>query len=242
MDIALFPLHLVLYPGRPLPLHLFEMRYRDMLRDCLQADGLFGVVAIRSGREVGTDWTAADATPAAQVDEDAPPASLIHSVGTITTIKTVSEREDGRYDIITVGSGRFRIIQMMNDRSYLHAEVEELDDAEDPQDMVAAEELKAVLIPYLQGLGLPEEFCERLPTSPAELSYLACSALQVEVPLQQKLLELPTHSERMAATAKIIRREAGIIKHLGAVGSFRPPGPGGASSTDPWAIRWVRGC
>ncbi|MEE8603546.1 LON peptidase substrate-binding domain-containing protein [Euzebya tangerina] len=228
MDLPLFPLHLVLYPGRPLPLHLFEMRYRDMLRDCLAGDGLFGVVAIRSGREVGTDWTTGKSHPPADPSPPTQPSSSIYAVGTITKIRTVSERDDGRFDIITVGSGRFRVRETLNDRSYLHADVDELDESEEPQDVIAAEELRTVLLPYLKGLGVPEEFCERLPTSPAELSYLACSALQVEVPIQQGLLELPTHAERMLATAKIIRREAGIIRHLGAVGSFRPPGPGGA--------------
>ena len=48
------------------------------------------------------------------------------------------------------------------------------------------------------------------------------------MPVQQQLLELPTHAERMDATARIIRRETGIIRHLGMVGSFRPAGPGGA--------------
>ncbi|HUG84309.1 MAG TPA: LON peptidase substrate-binding domain-containing protein [Euzebya sp.] len=224
MDLPLFPLHLVLYPGRPLPLHLFESRYRQMLRDCLDGDGLFGVVAIRSGREVGTAWRISDDPD----DTGQDVGSAIHDVGTTTRIKTVAERPDGRFDIITRGCGRFRIVEPLHDRPYLHATVEELADRPTSQDAGAAEDLLEVLIPYLKGLGVPDEFCDRLPADPAELSYLACSALQVEVPLQQKLLELPTHASRMIAAAKIIRREASIIRHLGLVGSFKPPGPGGA--------------
>ncbi|MGI9016023.1 MAG: LON peptidase substrate-binding domain-containing protein [Euzebya sp.] len=222
MDLPLFPLHLVLYPGRPLPLHLFERRYREMLRDCMEQDGRFGVVAIRSGREVGIEWR----TTAADAPRDL--HSMIHQVGTITEIKTVAERPDGRFDIITRGCGRFRVLEPLHDRAYLHATVEPLVETASEDDYRAAAELRAVLIPYLKGMGVPDEFCERMPEDPGELAYLACSALQVEVPVQQELLELPTHSSRMLAAARIIRREAGIIKHLGLVGSFRPAGPGGA--------------
>ena len=224
MELPLFPLHLVLYPGRPLPLHLFEARYRQMLRDCLDGDGRFGVVAIKSGREVGSEWhTSADPEDLEQGVHE-----MIHQVGTITQIKTVSERPDGRFDIITRGCGRFRVIQPLHDRPYLRATVEELADTTTAEDARAAAELREVLIPYLKGLGVPDEFCVRLPEHPSELSYLACSALQVEVPLQQSLLELPTHASRMVEAARIIRRETGIIRHLGLVGSFKPPGPGGA--------------
>ncbi|CAN5769438.1 LON peptidase substrate-binding domain-containing protein [soil metagenome] len=224
VDLPLFPLHLVLYPGRPLPLHLFESRYRQMLRDCLNGDRQFGVVAIRSGREVGTDW---------RTDDDLPPTSqddhlMIHQVGTITQIASVTERPDGRFDIITRGFRRFRVIQPLHDRPYLHATVEPLEETNGLADQNGVASLLQVLVPYLKGLGIPEEFCQRLPQAPDELSYLACSALQVEVPIQQALLELPTHAARMTAAAKIIRRESGIIRQLGLVGSFLPAGPGGA--------------
>lgn len=227
MDLPLFPLHLVLFPGRPLPLHLFEPRYRQLLRDCLDGDGRFGVVAIRSGREVGTDWRT-DSVGQGGDDEDGDLRSTIHDVGTMTEITTVAERPDGRFDIITRGTGRFRVVTRLDDRPYLRATVEEIADPPTPEDGPAAAELRELLVPYLKGLGVPDEFCDRLPEDPSQLSYLACSALQVEVPVQQQLLELPTHASRMLAAAKIIRREAGIIRHLGSVGSFKPMGPAGA--------------
>jgi Lon protease-like protein len=219
VDLPLFPLHLVLYPGRPLPLHLFEPRYLRMLRDCLDADGRFGVVAIRAGREAGVDWGAG---------ADADVREQIHAVGTVTEIRTVAERPDGRFDIITRGCQRFRVVRPLHDRPYLRAACEVLEDPVTPDDRPAAADLREVLVPYLKDLGVPDEFCARLPEDPGELSYLAASALQVEVPVQQQLLELPTHAARMQASARIIRREAGIIRRLGLVGSFRPSGPGGA--------------
>lgn len=209
MDLPLFPLHLVLFPGRPLPLHLFEPRYCDMLRDCLAGDRQFGVVAIREGREVGG-------------------AAQTYDVGTITEIEAVQELSDGRFDILTRGQHRFRVTERFTDRPYLHGHVEPLADppcgaAEDD----AAAQLKEVLVPYLHHLGIPDEYCRRLPEDPGELAYLAAAALQVEVPVQQRLLEMATPAERLLETARIIKREAGIIKHLGMVGSFRPPGPCG---------------
>lgn len=223
MDLPIFPLHLVLFPGRPLPLHLFEPRYVQMLQDCLEGDSQFGVVAIRSGREVGTEW----ATEAE--DSDAGMRSVIHDIGTITQIKTVAERQDGRFDIITRGQRRFRLVEPLEDRAYLRARVELLDDPPEPdREVVAAAQLREVLVPYLKGMGVPDEYTDRLPDDPEELAYMACAALQVEVPVQQGLLELPSCAERLVAATKIIRRESGIIRHLGLVGSFRPSGPGGA--------------
>lgn len=216
MDLPLFPLHLVLFPGRPLPLHLFEPRYLRMLEDCMAGDRRFGVVAIRSGREVGRDWTADGVT------------SAIHGVGTTAEIRTVAERPDGRYDIICRGEQRFRVVEALHDRDYLRARVEPIEEGATPDVPHAAAAFRQTLVPYLQELGVPEEVTDRLPDDADELSYLACSALNVEVPIQQQLLELPSCEERMAAVMRIIRRENGIMKHLGLVGSFRPPGPGGA--------------
>lgn len=229
MDIPIFPLHLVLFPGRPLPLHLFEPRYLRMLRDCLDGDGAFGVVAIRAGREVGTEWCTGRGSGEVPLDEPKPVRSVIHEVGTIAEIRTVAERPDGRFDIITRGQGRFRVDCPLDDGPYLRAEVTTLpEDLDDVRDGIAAMQLREVLVPYLLGLGVPREYVDRLPDDAAELSYVACSTLQVEVPVQQRLLEMATPAERMEEAVRIIRRESGIIKHLGLVGSFRPPGPGGA--------------
>ena len=211
MDLPLFPLHFVLFPGRPLPLHLFESRYRQMLRDCLDGDRRFGVVAIRAGREVGT-----------RPDD-------VHRVGTVAQIETVSELPDGRYDIIVRGVQRFRILATMNDRPYLRATVETLPDGPcGPDDRAAAAYLGKVLVPYLSAFGVPAEVYHRLPDDPARLSYAAAAALQVEVGEHQRLLEIDNHRTRLLETSRIIRREAGFMRHLGQVSSFRPPGPIGA--------------
>lgn len=111
MDLPLFPLHTVLCPGIALPLHIFEPRYRALVRHCLQADEPFGVVWIREGREVGSG----DLSVAA--------------VGTVAQIREADRRVDGRYDLIAVGTGRFRIEEVFADRApYLVARAEPMAD------------------------------------------------------------------------------------------------------------------
>ncbi len=211
MELGLFPLHTVLFPGRPLPLHVFEPRYRRLLSDCLDAERSFGVVAIRSGREVGGE---AD----------------VYEVGTIARVDAVNRLEDGRSDVLTRGTQRFRIVEMLPGTPYLRARVELLEDRcrsngelDGPLVM-----LRRLLVPYLSGLGAPAELLRQLPKDPEQLAWLAVCAAQVEVCEQQRLLELATTSERVNAALRILRRETGIIRHLGTVGSLKPAGPGGA--------------
>lgn len=207
MELPLFPLHVVLFPGRPLPLHLFEDRYRRMLADVIDGDGRFGVVAIRRGRDVA----------------DTPE---VFEVGTVAEIQQVTELAGGRYEITTRGTQRFRVTQLLFDAPYLRGRVELLPDV-NPGCSVRASKVYRLLVPYLAALGAPDELLACLPTDPNRLVYLAASALQVEVTEQQALLELDSTTARLDATLELLRREAGLVRHFGTVGSLRPPGPGG---------------
>jgi uncharacterized protein len=209
MELPLFPLHLVLFPGRPLPLHLFEPRYRRMLADCLSGDHRFGVVAIRSGAGVGG-------------------GADVFSVGTVAHIESVKELPDGRYDIVTRGVQRFRVHRLLPEAPYLRAEVELLNELPcGDGERAVARQLRSLLLLYLAGLGAPEELLERVPVDPNELAWLAAAAIQVDVREQQRLLELDTTGSRLETAAALLRREAGLMRHFGTVGSLRPPGPGG---------------
>jgi Lon protease-like protein len=210
MELPLFPLHLVLFPGRPLPLHLFEPRYRRMLDDCLAGERRFGVVAIRAGHEVGA------------------PAETF-SVGTVAEIEQVEVLEGGRFDVLARGLRRFRILRHLEGSPYQRAEVELLDDEPvEPSDQRRCHQLRQLLVPYLSQLGAPQELLAHLPGSPDQLAYLAAAAMQVDLPEQQRLLELDSTGSRIGATLEMLRRESGIMRHLGSVGSLRPVGPGGA--------------
>jgi uncharacterized protein len=91
MDLPLFPLHTVLCPGIALPLHIFEPRYRRLVEQCLADEAPFGVVLIREGREVG------------------PIPTSLARVGTTAEIRESRPLDDGRYEILVVGTERFTI-------------------------------------------------------------------------------------------------------------------------------------
>lgn len=91
MDLPLFPLHTVLCPGVALPLHVFEDRYKTMVQRCLASRRPFGVVLIREGREAG------------------PGDLAVAGVGTVAEIREATLYPDGRYDLVTLGTQRFKL-------------------------------------------------------------------------------------------------------------------------------------
>ncbi len=150
-------------------------------------------------------------------------------VGTVARIEQIAELPDGRYDIVTRGTQRFRVVEQVCGWPYLRAEVELLEDGPaGPDETARARQLRELLLPYLASLGAPDELLERVPSDPNGLAYRAAAAVQVEVPEQQRLLELESTGHRLEATLRMLRREAGLMKHFGTVGSLLPPGPGGA--------------
>ena len=112
MRLPLFPLHTVLAPGVVLPLHVFEERYRVMVRRCIDASTPFGIVLIREGSET--------APPDGEASELA-----IAGVGTFAEIREASRYSDGRWDLVVVGTGRFSVREVEPDAEpYLVAEVD----------------------------------------------------------------------------------------------------------------------
>jgi Lon protease-like protein len=109
MDLRLFPLNTVLFPGMKLPLHIFEERYKLMIRECLEEDAPFGVVLIKSGEEVGEG------------------AAVPHDVGTTARILQVEYLDDGRMNIFTHGERRFRIVAVNTTQPYMRGEVQLLE-------------------------------------------------------------------------------------------------------------------
>jgi len=129
MRIQLFPLHTVLAPGIALPLHVFEERYRRMVRRCIDASEPFGIVLIHRGREVARETGGTQALTFADM-------------GTFAEIREASLRPDGRWDLLVVGSGRFRVRSLLLEPSWvLEADVEPVPD--DPGDRTAATALTA---------------------------------------------------------------------------------------------------
>jgi Lon protease-like protein len=125
--IPLFPLQLVLFPGVALPLHIFEPRYRLMVKRCLELNQPFGVV--RSGNDG------------------------LSEIGTLAEIREATRYIDGRWDIVALGTQRFRITNFDRSLQYLQAEVELLDEAVgEPAERVraTAERVSDLFIDYLE--------------------------------------------------------------------------------------------
>lgn len=158
--LPLFPLHTVLFPGGVLPLHIFEERYRTLIRE----DRDFGVVLIREGREVNS------------IPE-------IHQVGTIALREKVEEFEDGRFAVFCRGERRFRVLEVDASAPYLTATVEFLADPEP-----APESLTAALQSYLATRGV-DVLIRHNEEIAATGAWLAGSVLEVEPVKLQRLLE-----------------------------------------------------
>src|SRR4051794_22336828 len=171
--LPIFPLGTVLLPGLVLPLHIFEERYRRLVSELLElpADSprRFGVVAIRQGREVG---------PHA--------ATALFEVGCTATIAEVRAYPDGRYDVMSIGSDRFRIARLDADSApYLRADVSWLTEPAGVADALGAR-VQGALRDYVRLLAergaaapavaeLPE-----IPDEPVALSYFATTALMID--------------------------------------------------------------
>ncbi len=179
--LPLFPLGTVLYPGLLLPLHIFEDRYRQLVRDLLAESGprQFGVIAIRRGRETGVDGI-----------------SALHEIGCIATLRQVTEHDDGGFDLVTVGTQRFRLLELDDSQPYLQGEVDLLaDDAGDESAAaVGADAVRRGFLGYLEALsqrGVTQVAAPDLPAEPVLLSYLVAASMIIELSDRQALLAEP---------------------------------------------------
>ena len=134
-DLPLFPLHVVLFPDMPLPLHIFEPRYREMMMRCREENSPFGVILIRDGEEAGD-------------------VAVPHLVGTTARITQFEEMPDGKMNVLVFGETRFRVTRTSHDKPYLCAEVEPLgEESGDPALVAPAAEAVADLFKeYLRAL------------------------------------------------------------------------------------------
>jgi Lon protease-like protein len=171
--LPLFPLPLVLFPGVPLPLHIFEQRYREMLSDCLAADRRFGIV-----------FTAED-------DVAGPGRG---AVGCVAFIQNSESLPDGRSNIIVIGEERFAIARLVSgDRPYLLGEVVSYGDVEESNDALVslASQLRAVFERVgraARTLADDRDPLPALPEDPAALSFMIASLIDLDPAGRQRLL------------------------------------------------------
>ena len=197
--LPLFPLNVVLFPHMPLPLHIFEPRYRQMIADCLEAGHSFGVVAIREGSETGA------ATP--------------YDVGTLAKIVRIDRLEDGRMNLLVMGASRFAIVGTAEDRPYLRGEIRILPEAGDDLDATARlTDITAVTFRQYSNLlrelvGQQPDEAEP-PMEPELLSYLIAAALNLQVPEKQSLLAEARTDSRLLLELRLLRKEIALLKQM----------------------------
>lgn len=202
--IPVFPLGHVLVPGMPLPLHIFEPRYRQLLVDVQQQAGksAFGIIALRTGGEI-------DSSPPGSGPPD------IAEVGTLAEILEVESYDDGASDLLTVGSRRFRITDIVaDDTPYLRAHVEWLEERTgslDPHEVTLTRQLCRYHAEVLEALTGRERGSE-LPRDPNLLSYHVAAQLPLAPADRQALLEQPTAADRLQLAITLLRREISLLQ------------------------------
>ncbi|MEV4201698.1 LON peptidase substrate-binding domain-containing protein [Micromonospora globbae] len=216
--LPVFPLGTVLFPGLVLPLHIFEERYRALVRHLValpeDAPREFGVVAIQAG------WEVAPTGPGGRPLPGGGDVTL-HEVGCTAELRQVTELADGGFDIVTVGRRRFRIAEVdRRSAPYLTAEVEWLPEpggTDETAELLAAR----VISVFRQYLGLirpdPQDITEQLPEDPTVLSHLVAATAALTVDDRQRLLAIDDTAARLRAELRLLNREAALLRQVRAV-------------------------
>jgi uncharacterized protein len=203
-EVPLFPLNTVMFPGVVTPLHIFEERYRTLVRELVGIesvfDRVFGVIAIREGYEVGDHGM-----------------QSAHRVGTLVQLTEVEPYEDGRFDIQVIGRQRLRVTGSDNSGPFLRGEVELLPDTDEPDAVAEAERTLATFEIYRETLselrGGPV-LAGEMPDDPAYLSYALASTCLLTLPQRQALLEAETARERLGMLRRTLHEEMRAMRAL----------------------------
>lgn len=198
--LPLFPLNVVLFPHMPLPLHIFELRYRQMMADCLEEGHSFGVVAIREGTETG-------------------PTATPYEVGTLAKILRIDRLDDGRMNLLVTGASRFEILKTSDERAYLRAQVRIIPETGDDLDETA-QLTESTALAFRQYSNLLRELVGQRaddaepPMEPELLSYMIAAALNLQVPEKQSLLAERRTDSRLKQELGLLRKEIVLLKQM----------------------------
>jgi Lon protease-like protein len=207
--LPLFPLGTVLMPGAALPLHIFEPRYRQLTVDLVTGsvpDKQFGVVAVREG------WAPDDHG-----------MQSMHTIGCTAEMRDVRRLPDGRYDIVTRGARRFRLLDMdAESKPYLMASVEYLPDTEAPPPAGMIQMLSAAARAahrrYCTTAWKSGDWSEPAPdVEPGTLAHVLAADCLLPIDDRQHLLEQVSPTERLRMIRILLARETGLLSELRAV-------------------------
>ena len=196
--LPLFPLNVVLLPGAELPLHIFEPRYRAMVRDCLDSKSLFGVLLALPNGIAGTGCTA-------------------------EILEVTKRYPDGRYDILAVGRSPFRVVELFDEQPLLRGEVDFLEDRPTPISARICSELTdlyetchtLIYGDYPRNLSCIED---------SEISYAIADKLPMDLLWKQRILELRSEADRQERLVAYLREWA---PHLEQTTTLRARAAGG---------------
>jgi uncharacterized protein len=223
LTLPLFPLGSVLYPGLVLPLQIFEERYRQLVADLLAGPEprQFGVIAIRHGRETGINGV-----------------SELYATGCTAIVQRVERHDDGRYDLITVGADRFRLLGLRDpgdeagsageggnegvtgkQERYLSGDIQLLpdevgDEAEAAMVLPTVERAFRSYLGLLADRGGAQITIPELPDEPTLMSYLVAAAVVADLPEKQQLLEEPDALRRLVSERRLLTREMQMLRSL----------------------------
>ena len=169
--LPIFPLELVLLPGVPLPLHIFEPRYKEMIAECLEQKKPFGVVRATSDG--------------------------VADVGCTAEIMSVTKKyDDGRMDILTRGVERFEVIEVNEDRSFLQAEISVV---EDEPSKPATEIVTQAVRLHAEIAKLAGAEASEPNEQAVNLSYVLAGSLPLDLDFKQSLLSTLSETKRLEA-------------------------------------------
>ncbi len=193
-ELPLFPLAVVLFPGVPLPLHIFEARYRQMLTDIRVSNNFFGLSYFDSSTS----------------EKDIPPVGHVGCVAEVTETQALP---DGRANILTVGLIRYRVEEYVERGDpYLVAQVSFFEDEEEADELLgeSSHEVAETFTRIARAVRIINDERASLPdisdTEPQRLSFLVAAAMEIETEIKQELLELRSTCERLRRLRDMLAR------------------------------------
>ena len=196
-ELPIFPLPVVLFPGMPMPLHIFEERYRKMLSDIRAGNNLFGLSYF---------------DPAAS-DREVPPAGHIGCVAEVAETQTLS---DGRSNILAVGVVRYEVESYLErGDQYLVGRANYFEDEDDDSSALStqSQDVATMFMRVANSIRAINDERGNLPdisdTDPQRLSFLVSAAIEIEVDKKQELLELRSTSERLGRLRDLLAKVVG---------------------------------
>jgi Lon protease-like protein len=218
-ELPIFPLPIVLFPGAPQPLHIFEPRYRQLLSDCLAADRRFGIAYVPR-----------------EATSDRDPIPDPGEVGCVALIRSAQPLPDGRSDILTVGERRFVLLAWLaSHRPYRLAQVEEFDDepVNASEAGTLAGDVRARFTRLARALGALTERADEeieLPADPQLLSFQVAAALELAPEAKRGLQALRSTTSRLRQLATLLEPIAADAERRAVVRQrARGNGKGGAN-------------